>query len=188
MSFSIYILSEKVTKLQIENTRVSGNFKNLSNGMNRITVADSLKAARIGILTLKVGELEEYNKNLKHGLKAMGIKIADVERISANGMESSYKIIEKLKDSIKYIQTNSGVDTVLFRYARYNDKWLSFYQEQIGDSIKTDIKTRDSIVIIQHWERYRFLFFRWGKKNSHETVINYNPHSEIKYAISINVN
>lgn len=189
MATSIHFLCKKVNELKIENKRVSQNIQNLTAGIKHYRTADSLKAARIGVLTLRASELEQYNSNLTKGLRAMGVRIKDVERISTQGIESAYRIVEMLRDSIKYLTNkDTGLaDTVIIKYARYEDRWLSFYQEQIGNKIETQIKTRDSITIVQHWEPYKFLFFRWGKKNNHETIVNHNPHSEVKFALSIKI-
>jgi len=189
LSIALYASIIQNQRLKVENKRVNNNFVVATNRITYFKTADSLKAARVGVLNLRVGELESYNSNLKDGLKAMGIRIKDVENISAHGITSAYKVIETLRDSVKYLanQQTGKIDTVAFRYAKYNDKWISFYQEQIESSITTDIKTRDSIVVVQHWERYKFLFFRWGKKNHHETVVTYNPHSRVDFTLSIDV-
>lgn len=189
MGFAIYYLANKVKEQQIENKRVTTNFQNLRRGIVHYRTADSLKAARIGVLTMRIGELEVYVENLKNGLKSMGIRAKDVEQISMQSIESAYSLIETLKDSIKYLANakTGQIDTVKIKYARYEDKWLSFYQEQTGDTINTQIKTRDSITIVQHWERYKFWFIRWGKKNNYETIVSHNPHSEVKCALSIKI-
>jgi len=120
----------------------------------------------------------------------MKIRLKDVEHISATNIESKYNLISSLRDSIKTIKDSitGNIDTITFQYAKYKDDWLNFYQEQINGKIETKIETRDSIVIVQHWTPYKFLWFRFGKKENKETFVNYNPHSKVTLAVSIKLN
>lgn len=188
MGIAIYILTTQVVKQHKEINRQESNFVALNSEVVHYKTQYGQNAAQIKTLILNNSELRTYNTKLIDKVKDLNIRIKDVERISQTTLESNYNLITRLRDSIKIVRdtiTNEIIDTISIQYSRFSDKWITFYQEQTGDNLKTEIQTRDSITIVQHWEPYRFLWFKFGKKESKETITNANPYSKITYAISI---
>jgi hypothetical protein len=72
------------------------------------------------------------------------------------------------------------------QYIRYKDRWIDFQQAIVADSAYTSIQTKDSIAIVQSWERpHKFWFLRWGRKRHIQTVTNANPNAKITYSIFV---
>jgi len=183
------ILYDSVVELQKDKDRLQNNVRITFETLQHYRTTDSLNAATIHILKLEKSELESTNSSLKRNIKDLRLKIKDVDRISAFNMQSTYNISAKLSDSSEIVRDSFGrsVDTISTNYVFYKDEWVDFRQRQYNGNAETSIKTRDSIVVVQSWDRYRFLWFRFGKKNHTETIKNYNPYSDINFAISVRV-
>ncbi|HPW66095.1 MAG TPA: hypothetical protein PLS84_03320 [Salinivirgaceae bacterium] len=164
------------------------NFVALNEKLYHYKTANGQQATQISSLILSNKELKTYNKELVSQVEDLKIKLKNVQSISIKTLESNYNINSTLKDSTVLVYdtlTKTVIDTTKIKYTSYKDDWISFKQTQIDDKVNTEIKTRDSITIVQHWEPYRFLFFKWGKKKSKETVTNSNPYSTVTHSISI---
>ena len=56
----------------------------------------------------------------------------------------------------------------------------------VADSAYTSVQTRDSIAIVQSWERSRKLWFiKYGRKRHIQTVTNANPNAKITYSVFV---
>lgn len=169
-----------------ELARHKHNFNALNQELTHYKTLNGQKATQISSLVLTNQELKTYNQELVNQVKDLGIKLKNVQSLSVKALESNYNINTTLKDSVIFVYdtvSQTIIDTVKHTY--YSDNWITFKQTQINENINTEIKTRDSITIVQHWEPYRFLFFKWGKKKSKETVTNSNPYSTVIHSVSI---
>jgi hypothetical protein len=184
---TIEILYTQNKKLETDNKRISSNQNILINKAHQYRTSDSLNAYRVGILRLRYKELEKSNLSLKQNVIDLKIRLKDVENIAVINLSSQYHINSVLKDSLKVLLDELGqpIDTMMFQYINYKDKWVKFYQRIVDDSVSTEIKTRDSVVVVQHWTPYKFLWFKWGKKDHKETVKSYNPYSTVDFVMSV---
>lgn len=183
------ILYNSVVELQSDKTRLQNNVRITFETLQHYKTSDSLNAATIHILKMEKSELQSTNTSLNRNVKDLKLRIKDIESISVFNMQSSYAISAKLIDSTEVIRDSAGVslDTITTSYARYKDDWIDFTQRQYNGNTETKIHTKDSIVVVQNWERYKFLWFKFGKKSHRETIKNYNPYSNIYFAISVRV-
>lgn len=171
-----------------ELARHKHNFNALNQELTHYKTLNGQKATQISSLVLTNQELKTYNQELVNQVKDLGIKLKNVQSLSVKALESNYNINTTLKDSVIFVYdtvSQTIIDTVKIKHTYYSDNWITFKQTQINENINTEIKTRDSITIVQHWEPYRFLFFKWGKKKSKETVTNSNPYSTVIHSVSI---
>lgn len=171
-----------------ELARHKHNFNALNQELTHYKTLNGQKATQISSLVLTNQELKTYNQELVNQVKDLGIKLKNVQSLSVKALESNYNINTTLKDSVIFVYdtvSQTIIDTVPIKHTYYSDNWITFKQTQINENINTEIKTRDSITIVQHWEPYRFLFFKWGKKKSKETVTNSNPYSTVIHSVSI---
>jgi hypothetical protein len=132
----------------------------------------------------------------------MDVKLRQLERYSAVSSTANYEISTKILQDVQDLQDfpikfqQSPISPVssispIFptspvQYTSYRDKWIDFQQAIVADSAYTSIQTRDSIAIVQSWERpHKFLFLHWGRKRHIQTVTNANPHATITYSIFV---
>ena len=171
-----------------ENNRLSDNFKAVLTGMQQ----DSANAARTERLLLETSEIKEFFPGITESIRKMDVKIRQLERYSSVGTASDYQLAGKLRDTVfvrESIRETVIRDTVKMQYMHYKNEWIDFQQAIVADSAYTSIQTRDSISIVQSWERpHKFWFLKWGRKRHIQSVTNANPHSKVTYSIFIEKN
>ena len=173
-----------------ENNRLSDNFLALTSGMQYRQTLDSLQAARTERLLLEASEIKRSFPEIAKSINQLDIKMKQFERYSAVSSSANYDIANRLRDTVIIRETVARnhvvLDTLKMQYIRYRDKWIDFQQAIIADSAYTAIQTRDSIAIVQSWERPRKLWFiRYGRKRHIQTVTNANPNAKITYTVFV---
>jgi len=129
----------------------------------------------IGSLILTNKELKSQYNSLYKQIDSLNIKLKNVKSISNVNTETKYKIYTTLNDS-------TINDTTTIQCAKYNDKWIDYDMCYIGDSILTNIETRDSLIIIQHYNKRSFIqWLTFKKKTQSNLVKSFNPNSRITY-------
>lgn len=177
-------------KLITERKRLADNFEAFATGIRYGQTTDSLQTAKTDKLVLDTEEIKTYFPKVVDNMKQLQLKVKQLERYSAVSLSSGYQLENRVKDTVHIketvIQDRIIRDTVRIQYIQYKNAWIDFQQAIVADSAYTAIQTRDSISIIQSWERTkRFWFIRYGRKKHTQTVTNANPHSKITYSIFI---
>lgn len=175
-------------KLFRENRRLSDNLDAVMMNMQYGRTRDSLQTVKTERLLLETSEIKRYFPEITRNIRNLDMKMRQLERYSAVGTSTNYHLSSRLRDTV-YVRESvvrEQLDTVKLQYIHYKDKWLDFQQAIVADSAYTAIQTRDSISIVQSWERpHKFWFLRWGRKRHTQTVSNVNPHAKITYSIFI---
>jgi hypothetical protein len=179
-----------IAKVFNDNRRLSDNFAALAKGTEYYRINDSISAARTQRILSDNAEIKAHFPEIKTAIGQMNVKLRQLERYSAIGSAAGYQIASRVQDTVKTVQTvirdRIVRDTVKLQYIRYKDKWIDFQQAIVADSAYTSIQTRDSIAIVQSWERpHKFWFLRWGRKRHMQTVTNANPNAKITYSIFV---
>ena len=169
LCITISVLYNKYQHQKEEAQRQSANVGVLTSDIKRYKVNDSLNAVSLTALRFNVDELNKYKTDAENTIKELKLKPSRVEYIT--------KTVTVTKDSIHFVLKDSCIN--------YKDKWLEVYG-CIGG--KLSILSTDSITSIIHREyKHKFLWWKWGTKGYKQEIINYNPHSEIKYSEFIKV-
>ncbi|MDR2926931.1 MAG: hypothetical protein LBV41_01820 [Cytophagaceae bacterium] len=175
-----------IAKVFNDNRRLSDNFTALAKGTEYYRIGDSISASRTERILLDNAEMKSYFPEITAAIGQMNVKLRQLERYSAVNSTAKYEIASRLHDTIKIVRDRIVLDTVKLQYTRYKDRWIDFQQAVIADSAYTSIQTRDSIAIVQRWERpHKFWFLRWGRKRHIQTVTNANPNAKITYSIFV---
>jgi hypothetical protein len=185
-----------IAKIYKNNRRLSSNFTALAKGTEYYRINDSISAARSERLMLYNSEIKAYFPEIKKTISQIDVKLRQLERYSAINSTANYEIITKILQDIPDLQDLRNLPVIVqpspkpltfpVQYIHFKNKWLDFQQAIVADSAYTSIQTRDSIAIVQSWERPRkFLFVRWGRKRHIQTVTNANPHATITYSIFV---
>lgn len=176
-----------VIKMSVNNRVLLNNVDAL---LRQSKYNDSLRTLRTDELILSTQQIKAYFPDVEKSLKDMDIKIRNLERFSSFNSISDYDLKTKVKDTvwIKETLTKEKIirDSVPVQYIQYSDRWIRFEQATIADSAYTRITVRDSISIVQSWERPRkFWFIRYGRKKYYQTIKNFNPYSTITHSLNI---
>jgi hypothetical protein len=158
-------------KEQVELEQKTKNVETLLGEIERYKAKDSANAVEIGILTLTLEQAEKYRSELLQESETLRIRNKDLQSILQATSESKASYSTVVRDTI-YNQ-----DTV--RIYEYRDKYTDIRGSIEGDTIKGDVSIYDTLTVIKHVERKRFLCIRYGIKDVRVSVKNANPNVKI---------
>ena len=168
-----------------ENRRLSDNFDAVMSGIQYGYTLDSLQTVRTERILLEASEMKRAFPEIAKSINQLDIKMKQLERYGAVSSTANYEMANRLRDTV-IIRDRIIRDTLKMQYIRYSDKWIDFQQAIVADSAYTSVQTRDSIAIVQSWERSnKFLFLKWGRKRHIQTVTNANPNAKITYSVFV---
>lgn len=121
-----------------------------------------------------VKELQNLHKEFE-GIKRSLKNLENYQEVSSS--TTIYKTV-KLKDTTIYTKNNVAVEGKVFEY---KDKWESISGTIVSDSIQWNIAHKDSLKVVQYWDRSWFL----GKKKYFTEIKSGNPNTIVDYQRSI---
>lgn len=177
---TIWVQRTKIEKLTDERNRYRGNTETLLQDVETYKTKDSLNAAKVGVLELKLSEFEKYRADDAALIKTLQTKNRDLERVTTTQMETINELRATVRDSVVYLPGDT-VTTVL-RCIEYSDKWVDFDGCIKNNTFSGKIITRDSLLITETVQYKRFLNFLWKTKrikNREFDIVSKNPNSKI---------
>lgn len=177
---TIWVQRTKIEKLTDERNRYRGNTETLLQDVETYKTKDSLNAAKVGVLELKLSEFEKYRASDAELIKTLQTKNRDLQRVTTAQMETINELRANVRDSIVYLPGDT-VTTVL-RCIEYSDKWVDFDGCIKNNTFSGKIITRDSLLITETVQYKRFLNFLWKTKrikNREFDIVSKNPNSKI---------
>lgn len=177
---TIWVQRTKIEKLTDERNRYRGNTETLLQDVETYKTKDSLNAAKVGVLELKLSEFERYRASDAELIKTLQTKNRDLERVTTTQMETINELRATVRDSIVYLPGDT-VTTVL-RCIEYSDKWVDFDGCIKNNTFSGKIITRDSLLITETVQYKRWLGFLWKTKrikNREFDIVSKNPHTKI---------
>lgn len=170
----------RIKSLTADRDKYRSNTETLLQDVKTYQTKDSLNAAKVGNLTLKVSEYEKYRADDLALIKTLQTKNRDLQRVTTAQMETINELRANVRDSIVYLPGDT-VTTVL-RCIEYSDKWVDFDGCIINNTLSGKIITRDSLLIAETVQYKRFLGFLWKTKkikNREIDVVSKNPATKI---------
>lgn len=170
----------RIKSLTADRDKYRSNTETLLQDVKTYQTKDSLNAAKVGNLTLKVSEYEKYRADDLALIKTLQTKNRDLQRVTTAQMETINELRANVRDSIVYLPGDT-VTTVL-RCIEYSDKWVDFDGCIINNMFSGKIITRDSLLITESVQYKRFLNFLWKTKrikNREFDIVSKNPYTEI---------
>lgn len=177
---TIWVQRTKIEKLTDERNRYRGNTETLLQDVETYKTKDSLNAAKVGVLELKLSEFERYRARDAELIKTLQTKNRELERVTTTQMETINELRATVRDSIVYLPGDT-VTTVL-RCIEYSDKWVDFDGCIKNNTFSGKIITRDSLLITETVQYKRWLGFLWKTKkikNRQIDVVSKNPATKI---------
>lgn len=182
------IQHKNIVHLRQETGRYKLNTNILMQDIERYRTSDSLNAAKVGVLSLKLSEMEDLRAEDIKTIESLKIKKKELEQITTMQMRTIANIKGEVRDSIVY-RDKIIRDTV--KALNVSDDWIDLhgviYEDGIFDGT---LEVRDSLTIVETVQRKRFLGFLWRTKRikSREVdVVNKNPYSQIVGLESITI-
>lgn len=166
----VYLVRTDI-KEQVELEQKTKNVETLLGEIERYKAKDSANVVEIGILTLTLEQAEKYKSELLKEAETLRIRNKDLQSILQSTSESKASYSTVVRDTI-YNQ-----DTV--RIYEYRDNYTDIRGSIEGDTIKGDVSIYDTLTVIKHVERKKFLCIRYGIKDVKVSVKNANPNVKI---------
>lgn len=174
MTVSYLGLLRKNKILKQDFDRQTENVGSLNYSIQYNTLEDSLSVAKNKALQAKCEELKRLHLSDTKLIKELRVRLKDVKTIQTISSSTS--------DSVRIEPINSEKDSVFV----YNDQWLSLHIDIPARFCQ--YTSRDSLTtIVSRIYKHKFLWWRWGTKGYQVQIINFNPHSKIKYSRYIEV-
>jgi hypothetical protein len=177
---TIWVQRTKIEKLTDERNRYRGNTETLLQDVETYKTKDSLNAAKVGVLELKLSEFEKYRASDAELIKTLQTKNRELEAVTTAQMETITKLRGTVRDSIVYLPGDTV--TTVVRCIEYSDKWVDFDGCIINNTFSGKIITRDSLLITETVQYKRWLGFLWKTKrikNREFDIVSKNPHTKI---------
>jgi hypothetical protein len=177
---TIWVQRTKIEKLTDERNRYRGNTETLLQDVETYKTKDSLNAAKVGVLELKLSEFEKYRASDAELIKTLQTKNRELERVTTTQMETINELRATVRDSVVYLPGDTV--TTVVRCIEYSDKWVDFDGCIINNTFSGKIITRDSLLITETVQYKRWLGFLWKTKrikNREFDIVSKNPHTKI---------
>ena len=178
---TIWVQRTKIEKLTDERNRYRGNTETLLQDVETYKTKDSLNAAKVGVLELKLSEFEKYRASDAELIKTLQTKNRELEAVTTAQMETITKLRGTVRDSIVYLPGDTT--TIVLKCVDISDPWFSLKGCTTPDGEFTGtFVNRDSILVAATVQYKRLLGFLWKTKkikNREIDVISRNPHTKI---------
>ena len=178
---TIWVQRTKIEKLTDERNRYRGNTETLLQDVETYKTKDSLNAAKVGVLELKLSEFEKYRASDAELIKTLQTKNRELEAVTTAQMETITKLRGTVRDSIVYLPGDTT--TIVLKCVDISDPWFSLKGCTTPDGeFAGTFVNRDSILVAATVQYKRFLGFLWKTKkikNREIDVISRNPHTKI---------
>lgn len=177
---TIWVQRSRINTLTGERDKYRTNTETLLQEVSRYQTKDSLNAAKVGVLELKLSEFEKYRASDAELIKTLQTKNRDLERVTTTQMETINELRATVRDSVVYLPGDTV--TTVVRCIEYSDKWVDFDGCIINNTFSGKIITRDSLLIAETVQYKRFWGFLWKTKkvkNREIDIVSKNPATQI---------
>lgn len=177
---AFWVQQSRIKRLTAERDKYRNNTETLLQDVRTYQTKDSLNAAKVGNLELKLSEYKKYRADDAALIKTLQTRNRDLQRVTTTQLETINELRGTVRDSIVYLPGDT-VTTVL-RCIEYSDKWVDFDGCIINNTFSGKIITRDSLLITETVQYKRWLGFLWKTKrikNREFDIVSKNPHTKI---------
>lgn len=178
---TIWVQRSRINTLTGERDKYRTNTETLLQEVSRYQTKDSLNAAKVGVLELKLSEFEKYRADDAALIKSLQTKNRDLQRVTTAQMETINELRANVRDSIVYLPGDT-VTTVL-RCIDIVEPWFELHGCTTPDGVFTGTHiNRDSLLIAETVQYKRWLGFLWKTnkiKNRQIDVVSKNPATKI---------
>lgn len=178
---TIWVQRSRINTLTGERDKYRTNTETLLQEVSRYQTKDSLNAAKVGVLELKLSEFEKYRASDAELIKTLQTKNRDLERVTTTQMETINELRATVRDSVVYLPGDT-VTTVL-RCVDIVEPYFELHGCATPDGQFTGAHiNRDSLLIVETVQYKRWLGFLWKTKkikNREIDVVSKNPATRI---------
>lgn len=178
---TICVQSSRINKLTGERDKYRTNTETLLQDVLQYQTKDSLNAAKVGVLEMKLSEFEKYRAEDAELIKTLQIQNRELDAVTTAQMVTINQLRGTVRDSIVYLPGDTA--TTVLKCVDIYDPWFTLIGCTTPDGVFTGVfENRDSLIIAETIEYKRFLGFLWKTKkikNRQVDVISKNPNTKI---------
>ena len=134
--------------------------------LERDTIRDTVEAVTSPVITAELSALRKQHIIDEQLISDLGLKLKQMDAVQTTVTETKDTAKAEFDDSARVFCYDDNWSHLQFRLRDY-----TFYYN-IRDSLAT---------VVYHEYKHRFLWWRWGVKGYKVKVVNFNPHSTIRY-------
>ena len=178
---TIWVQRSRINELTGERDKYRTNTETLLQDVSRYQTKDSLNAAKVGVLELKLSEFEKYRASDAELIKTLQTKNRDLERVTTTQMETINELRATVRDSVVYLPGDTV--TTILRCVDIVEPYFELHGCATPDGQFTGTHiNRDSLLIVETVQYKRWLGFLWKTKkikNREIDVVSKNPATKI---------
>lgn len=170
----------RTERIKEERNKYQSNTETLLKDVSTYKTNESLNAAKVGDLELKLSEYKKYRSADAELIESLQTKNRDLQRVTTTQIETIKELKADVRDSIVYLAGDTV--TITLRCFEYSDKWINFDGCITDNIFNGKIVSRDSLLIAETVRYKRFLGFLWKTnkiKDRQLDVISKNPATKI---------
>lgn len=171
----------RIKSLTAERDKYRSNTETLLQDVRTYQTKDSLNAAKVGNLELKLSEYKKYRADDAALIKSLQTKNRDLQKVTTAQMETINELRANVRDSVVYLPGDT-VTTVL-RCVDIVEPYFELHGCATPDGQFTGTHiNRDSLLIVETVQYKRWLGFLWKTKkikNRQIDVVSKNPATKI---------
>ena len=134
--------------------------------LERDTIRDTVEAVTSPVITAELSALRKQHIIDEQLISDLGLKLKQMDAVQTTVTETKDTAKAEFDDSARVFCYDDNCSHLQFRL-----RDSTFYYN-IRDSLTT---------VFYHEYKHRFLWWRWGVKGYKVKVVNFNPHSTIRY-------
>lgn len=177
---AFWFQQKRINNLTVERDKYRSNTETLLQDVRTYQTKDSLNAAKVGNLELKLSEYKKYRADDAALIKSLQTKNRDLQRVTTAQMETINELRANVRDSIVYLP---GDTTTVLRCVDIVEPYFELHGCATPDGQFTGTHiNRDSLLIAETVQYKRFWGFLWKTKkikNREIDVVSKNPATRI---------
>lgn len=178
---TIWVQRSRINTLTGERDKYRTNTETLLQEVSRYQTKDSLNAAKVGVLELKLSEFEKNRASDAELIKTLQTKNRELERVTTTQMETINELRATVRDSVVYLPGDTV--TTILRCVDIVEPYFELHGCATPDGQFTGTHiNRDSLLIVETVQYKRWLGFLWKTKkikNRQIDVVSKNPATKI---------
>lgn len=179
----IYVQHRRTVRLMADRDRYRRNSEALLSDVRRFRIDSATTALDVLALHLSVNELERYRAEDLAKIKAMGVKIRNLEAAAKHRIEVAAPIDAIIRDTIIVRDTVPvAVQRVEMLTPHIQMRGL-IEGGRLRGEIRVPVTLRQAV-----WIEYKRRWIFWKRvKSVHQTITSDNPYVEVKYSEYIKI-
>lgn len=173
----IAIQGSRIKALQEERDTYARNTNALLADVETYKTKDSLNAARVGSLELKLSEYEQYRQADAALIKTLQTRNRELQNVATSQMETTITLSEIPKDTVIIVDSIPVPATAIHS----GDRWYNFDGILSNGKFTGSLAVYDSILAVETVQYRKFLWWKTKRiRNRRYDILSKCPYTTIK--------